>query len=136
LASRPWGQIGSISVLPELPESGHLGFRRRLSSHGFGDFNEKRQEGLQRYMEALLAHVCSVRDDLDLERFFVKSPSPIPTTEVASPIPMLEAPPCRHEGHQRLLDSLIASCNLQTKSPDAQGAELIRAVRKAAACRP
>lgn len=89
------GQPRSISALPELPESSRFGFRASMSSLGLGDFNQRRQAGLQSYLSALLAQMKSIDDDANLQRFVFDSALPS------------GLPPFMSDGLQRLLDNLV-----------------------------
>lgn len=56
--------------LPELPSAGIFGFRHRMD---FGDFNSKRQEGLQNFLDNLLGNVGeNMWDIAPLKSFFAK----------------------------------------------------------------
>jgi len=54
-------------VIPKLPPKGALGLRHMWN---LGDFNVKRQSGLQRYAEGLVQQIRSIDDVSELEEFF------------------------------------------------------------------
>lgn len=52
--------------LPDLPEKGRLGLRKMM---GVGDFNEKRKQGLQNYLDVLTEQILAVNSVPGLEEF-------------------------------------------------------------------
>mmetsp|Transcript_15183 Transcript_15183/g.34614 ORF Transcript_15183/g.34614 Transcript_15183/m.34614 type:complete len:279 (+) Transcript_15183:62-898(+) len=58
--------------MPPLPDAGMLGLRHRAAQWGFGDFDEKRLEGLRVYVRGLSLLVEKLSDIPLLEHFFNK----------------------------------------------------------------
>lgn len=75
-ASRSWRRGNVVNRLPELPERGVFGLRRRLSAWGMSDFGARRAEGLQVFLNRTLAQVHTLSDEPALEEFFGADPLP------------------------------------------------------------
>jgi hypothetical protein len=65
-----------IKVLPEIPADETFGFRRTLSSIGMSSFMQKRQDGLQKYLNTALAQVELIESETVLAEFFGNSALP------------------------------------------------------------
>jgi len=66
-----WGQVHvwRVNSIPEMPEAGTFGFRQTFD---VGDFNVKRLNGLQKYLDTITAQILSVASDPVVEEFICK----------------------------------------------------------------
>jgi len=68
---RTWGEVHArrVSFIPEMPEAGIFGFRHTFD---VGDFNVKRQDGLQKYLDTIVAQIPFLASDPIVEEFLWK----------------------------------------------------------------
>jgi len=70
------GTAEVVTDLPDLPAEERFGFRRSLSNLGMGSFLQVRRDGLQQYLDLILAQVPKLEAEPMVGEFFGAQPIP------------------------------------------------------------